>query len=326
MGWTTARWGRTRATIALAAVTAVTLTACGGLEASGPAAKAGGLAATVNLQGQTYAVGGKDFDEQLVLCQIAVAALESVKATVTDRCNVGGTQAARNALLAGDIDMYWDYNGTGWVTFLGQTTPIPDEQAQYEAVKKRDLAQNQIEWIGRTPFNNTYAFAVKEEKAAELGLTTLSDMAAYIRSGKPGQVCVETEYSSRDDGISGLQKAYNFTVAAPQILQTGAIYQATADGNCLFGLVFTTDGRIPQLGLRVLKDDKKYHPNYNASMTMRKEAFDRNPAIAKVFESIASALDNTTMADLNKQVSADGRAPRDVARTWLAAKGFIGAA
>ncbi len=303
---------------------AVAVAGCGGLEASGPAAGGGDLAEGASLEGQTYVVGGKDFDEQLVLCQVAVAALESVQATVTDRCNTGGTEATRNALLGGDIDLYWEYNGTAWITFLGETTPIPDEQEQYEAVKERDLAENQIEWIGRTPFNNTYAFAVKEETAAELNLNTLSDMAAYVSSGQPGEVCIETEYASRDDGLSGLQETYGFQVPNPQVLATGVIYQATADQNpCLFGEVFTTDGRIPQLGLRVLEDDKSFHPNYNASVTVRKEAFDANPAIAQVFEPIAAALDDETMAELNKQVSADGLDPRQVARDWLAQEGFI---
>jgi osmoprotectant transport system substrate-binding protein len=310
----------------MAGAFAVAVAGCGGLDSSGPAAGGGGLAESgTSLEGQTYAVGGKDFDEQLVLCQVAVAALESVKATVTDKCNTGGTEATRNALLRGDIDLYWEYNGTAWVTFLKETTPIPDEQQQYEEVKKRDLAENQVEWVGRTPFNNTYAFAVKEEKAAELNLTTLSDMAAYVKSGQPGAVCIETEYSSRDDGLQGLQQAYDFQVPSPQVLATGVIYQATADQNpCLFGEVFTTDGRIPQLGLRVLEDDKKFHPNYNASVTIRKEAFDKNPDIAKVFEPITAALDDKTMADLNKKVSADGIEPRQVARDWMTEKGFIG--
>jgi osmoprotectant transport system substrate-binding protein len=164
---------------------------------------------------------------------------------------------------------------------------------------------------------------VKEEKAAELNLNTLSDMGAYLSSGQPGTTCIETEYSSRDDGMAGLQTTYGFQVQ-PQILQTGAIYQATADGDCLFGLVFTTDGRIPELGLRVLEDDKKYHPNYNASVTVRGEAYDRNPAIAQVFEPIAQALDYNTILDLNGKVSSFGQNERDVAREWLTQKGFIG--
>ncbi|MCA1671774.1 MAG: glycine betaine ABC transporter substrate-binding protein [Actinobacteria bacterium] len=308
------------------AASAALVAGCGGLSGSGPSAAGGSLAEAVNLEGQSYTVGGKDFDEQLVLCQVAVAALESVGAAVTDRCNLGGTEANRNALLGGDIDMYWDYTGTAWVTFLKQQ-PIQDSKRQYEAVKEKDLADNKIVWLEPTPFNNTYAFAVKEERAQELGLNTLSDMAAYISSGRPGNICVETEYQNRDDGLVGLQRTYGFQ-APPErlkVLQTGAIYQATADQReCLFGEVFTTDGRIPQLGLTVLEDDKKYHPLYNAAITIRKEAYDRNPDIAKVFAPIAAALTEDAMAELNRQKSADGKPQRQVARDWLTQQGFIG--
>ena len=320
-------FGRRRCTSAVA--TLMTLAAlvagCGGLSSSGPSAQGGSLAQQVNLQGQSYTVGGKDFDEQLVLCEVAVAALESVNAKVTDRCNVGGTDATRQALLSGDIGMYWEYTGTAWVSFLKQK-PIQDSKAQYEAVKQRDLAENKIVWLQPTPFNNTYAFAVKKERAQQLGLRTLSDMAAYIRSGKPGNLCVETEYQNRDDGLVGLQGKYNFQVPPDRlrVLQTGAIYQATADQKeCLFGEVFTTDGRIPQLGLTVLADDKLYHPLYNAAISIRKDVYDREPNIAKVFAPISAALTNDVMSELNRQKSAQGKSQREVARDWLAQKGFI---
>ncbi|HEU0087397.1 MAG TPA: glycine betaine ABC transporter substrate-binding protein [Pseudonocardiaceae bacterium] len=327
MGLTSWPVGYRRSGIALVALVAAALVAgCGGLTGSGPAAKRGSLAEAVNLEGQSYTVGGKNFDEQLVLCQIAVAALESVAAQVTDRCNLGGTEANRNALLAGDLDLYWDYTGTAWVTFLKQR-PIQDSRQQYEAVKERDLAENQIVWLEPTPFNNTYAFAVKAERAQQLGLRTLSDMAAYIRSDRPGNLCIETEYQNRDDGLQGLQQTYGFQVPPQRlkVLQTGAIYQATADQQeCLFGEVFTTDGRIPQLGLTVLVDDKKYHPLYNAAVTIRKDAYDRQPEIAEVFAPISAALTDEVMAELNRQKSADGKPERQVARDWLTERGFIG--
>lgn len=317
--------GRTTVALAVLAVAAALVAGCGGLSSSGPSAKGGSLVQQVNLEGQSYTVGGKNFDEQLVLCQIAVATLESVNAKVTDQCNVGGTDATRKALLGGDIDLYWEYTGTAWVSFLGQQ-PIQDSKAQYEAVKERDLTQNKIFWLEPTPFNNTYAFAVKKERAQQLGIRTLSDMAAYIRSGQPGNVCIETEYQNRDDGLAGLQRTYGFQVPPDRlrVLQTGAIYQATADQKeCMFGEVFTTDGRIPQLGLTVLQDDKLYHPLYNAAPTMRREVYDRNPNIAKLFAPISAALTNEVMADLNLQKSAEGKPERQVARDWLTLQGFI---
>jgi osmoprotectant transport system substrate-binding protein len=316
--------GRTVALLATLAVAAL-VAGCGVLISGGPPAKAGSLAQQVNLAGQSYVVGSKLADEQLVLCQIAIAALESVNAQVTDRCNVGGTDTTRNALLGGDIDLYWEYTGTAWVTFLGQK-PIQDSTAQYEAVKERDLTQNKTVWLQPTPFNNTYAFAVKKERAQRLRLRTLSDMAAYVRSGAPGNVCIDVEYQNRDDGFVGLQRSYGFQ-APPgrvRVLQAGAIYQATADQEeCLFGLVYTTDGRIPQLGLTVLQDDKLYHPLYNAAPTMRTDVYDRNPNIATALAPISAALTNEVMADLNRQRSAEGKSARRVARAWLAQQDFI---
>lgn len=92
---------------------------------------------------------------------------------------------------------------------------------------------------------------------------------------------------------------------------------------CLFGEVYTTDGRIPQLGLTVLQDDKLYHPLYNAAPTIRKDAYDRNPNVAKVFAPISAALTNEVMTDLNRQRSAEGKSARRVALAWLAQQGFI---
>lgn len=311
--------------VAMAAVTALALAGCGGLSGGGPSASGGSLAQAGNLEGQNYVVGGKNFDEQLVLCQVTVAALESAGGAVTDRCNTGGTDVTRQALLSGDINIYWDYTGTAWASFFKETRRIADDNELYRLVAERDLQQNQLVWMDKANFNNTYAFAVNGQKAQQSNLNSLTDMANYIRSGQPGTVCVETEYNSRDDGLRGLQQAYGFQIPPDrlQVLATGVIYQATNEGRCTFGLVFTTDGRIPGLGLKVLEDDKRYHVTYNAAPIARKEIYDANPAIRDVLRPISSALDYNTMLDLNGKVSSFGQDPREVARTWMREKGFI---
>ncbi|MCJ7825760.1 MAG: hypothetical protein MUP44_12750, partial [Anaerolineales bacterium] len=64
-------------------------------------------------------VGSKDFSEQFILGYIAVLALQDAGFEVDDQVGLGGTAVNREALLAGEIDMYWEYTGTGWMAHLG---------------------------------------------------------------------------------------------------------------------------------------------------------------------------------------------------------------
>lgn len=282
------------------------------------------LSAATDLSGQSYVVGGKDIsEEQSILCEITAAALREARATVTRRCEIGGTDATRQALLDGGIDIYWEYTGTAWQVFLGQTAKIPDPGRLYEEVRQRDLRENDVVWTARADVDDTYAFATAGEAGA--GITSLSAMAAHIRSGAPGDVCVEREYATRPDGLGNMARAYGVTIPPDRlrVLDGGDIYQATARGECLFGEVYSTDGRIPGLGLRVLADDKGFHTTYNPAPTLRRSTYERAPQVARVLDPVAGALDQPTMVALNGQVSGQGRDPRAVALDWLAAQGFV---
>ncbi|MGH3763603.1 MAG: glycine betaine ABC transporter substrate-binding protein [Pseudonocardiaceae bacterium] len=317
---------RISALVILSAV-AVTVTGCSVLNSSGPSAQGGSIARGPSLQGQTYSVGSKEFDEQKVLCQLTIAALQAAQATANDKCGIVGSVPTRAALTSGAIDLYWEYTGTAWTTHLKQSNPIPDSQRQYQAVKQADTANN-IVWLDPTPFENTYALGVKKETADRLRVTTLSDFAKLANSGSPdATLCVAQEFVGRNDGLPGVEKAYGFRVPTDKLktLDEGPIYQAVANSNpCNFGEVFTTDGRILALGLTVLTDDKSFFPKFNAAVSLRKDAFDRNPDIAGVLNPIAAKLTNDVMITLNKQVSQDGKNPRDIARAWLRQQGFIG--
>ncbi|MCV2393103.1 glycine betaine ABC transporter substrate-binding protein [Actinotalea sp. M2MS4P-6] len=310
---------RTLTAGALLAGTALLLTACSSGGSSG-----GGEGP---LAGAKLSVGGKDFTEQLILCEISDAVLADAGADVTNRCNIQGTEATRQALLSGEIDTYWEYTGTGWITHLGNTDPIQDSQEQWQAVKDQDLAENNIVWLDYAPFNNTYALAANKDTIAQYGnISTLSDLAEVNNNGDMPGLCVESEFSVRNDGLPGMEEKYGTTFSSDQIseLATGAIYQATGEGDCEFGEVFTTDGRIVQYDLTVLEDDQSFFPIYNPAPNVRKEAMDEYPAIADVFAPISAALDNDTMTQLNASVDVDGNDPADVARDWLTSEGLIG--
>ncbi|MTV26121.1 hypothetical protein FTX61_11990 [Nitriliruptoraceae bacterium ZYF776] len=170
------------------------------------------LAGDGSLDGAEFIVGSKDFDEQLVLGNISLILLEDAGASVTDQINVGGTDTTRAALESGDITHYWEYTGTAWISFFGETEPISDRVEQYEAVRDRE-AEDGLIWLEPTPFNNTYGIALSQEAHEELGVDTISQMGELLESDPEAvSLCVESEFNVRDDGLPGLEEHYGFTI------------------------------------------------------------------------------------------------------------------
>ncbi|MFN3258837.1 MAG: glycine betaine ABC transporter substrate-binding protein [Ilumatobacter sp.] len=268
-------------------------------------------------------VGSKDFVEQFVLSQLAIVALEAGGANVTDSTNLGGTVVNRDALLAGEIDTYFEYNGTGWTVHLAQEDPSFDPDVLTTDVCVNDLGENDVRWVGVSPFNNTYGFATAGDSPAA-GLD-LQGMMEYVNENPDATVCMETEYPNRPDGLVLLEEATGLTIPAgqEQILDVGVIYDETATGNCTFGEIFTTDGRIPALGL-VVVEDPGVHVLYNVSMTMPDSVYQQAPeAFEALADTLLSDLDNDTIAELQRRVSADGEDPRAVAEDYLTQQGLI---
>jgi len=283
----------------------------------------------LDFSGVTVNVGSKDFVEQFVLGQLAIVGLEAGGATVTDSTNLGGTVVNRDALLANEIDTYFEYNGTGWTVHLANEDPSFDAFDLTDDVCVNDLEQNDIRWVGVSPFNNTYGFATasaecEEGRTCPAGLD-LRGMMEYVDNNADATVCMETEFPNRPDGLVLLEEAYGLTIPQDQveILETGVIYDETASGNCTFGEVFTTDGRIQALDLEVIGDPGVFIL-YNASLTMPDSVYQQAPeAFEALADTIFQPLDNTTMAELNRRVSAEGEDPRDVAEDFLSDQGLL---
>lgn len=326
------RTRRSRLTIVVAAAAAVGLavSGCSVSKDSGSDKDLGGgsITAVDALKDVKLTVGSKDFDEQLLLGQIAIVALQAAGADPVDKTNIQGTANARRALTSGDTDLYWDYTGTGWITFLQHTKPIQDSKEQYEAVKKEDLEKNKVVWMAPAPANNTYAIAAKQETVDKYDVHSISDYAALAeKDPAAASICVESEFKGRDDGFPGVQDTYRFDLPDSQekLLDTAVVYtELNKGGTCNFGEVFETDGRVAAMNLVLLKDDKNFFPIYNPALTVRQSVADKYPQIEQLFTPIAEKLTTDTLAALNAKVSVDGKKPADVARDWLRAEGFIG--
>ena len=318
-----------RTAAALVAVAATTLVAACGLQSGSAVPLAvgpGSIQPVPALKGVSLTVGSKDFTEQILLGYMIEFAMTAAGADVRDLTNIAGSNSMHTALKGGQVDVAYDYTGTDWINYLGNEKPIPDETAQFEAVKKESLAKEDLVWVDPAPMDNTYALAMNQQTAKETGAKTLSDYAALVKKDPAkAKTCIETEFKSRQDGFPGMAAAYGFdpNKAQTQILQTGVIYSATASGDCKFGEVFTTDGRIRGLDLVLLKDDKQFFPHYNPAINLRKSVAEKYPEIATVMKPISDALTFDEISELNKQVDVEGKDPARVARQWMVDKGFV---
>ncbi len=316
----------------IAACASLVLAACS-LPTAGGFVPTGKLAGPVkdvkSLKGATITVGSKNFSENVLLGKMAIILMQSAGAAVTDLTNIPGSAAARQAMLDGQIQVMWEYTGTGWITYLGHEKPIPDEVKQYTAVRDEDLKKNKLVWLKPAPMNNTYGFAITKEVFDKYKITKLSELKKVPVEDRT--FCVESELINRPDGLKGMLETYDVPLDSQQgvpnenlkTFQTGAIYDATAKGSCNFGEVFTTDGRIIALDLKVLEDDRNFFPKYNVTLVVNADTLKQYPQIEDLTAPVTEKLTDEVMLKLNAQIDVDGREPADVAYEWLKKEGFV---
>lgn len=319
------------AAIALAVLTAVGIGACGSSK-SGGGSSGGSIGDNKSwaLKGATFKVGAKEFTESRVLGYITADALTAAGGK-TSNSNLTGSSTVRTSLTAGRIDMYWEYDGTQWLDYDKHTKPIASgEPAQYQATAKEDLAKNKVKWLTPSKLNDSYAVAIRPDATGALGkVSTMSDMAAFIKANPDqGTFCGASEFLNRSDGFPAIEKAYGFKIT-PKNLSTVELsidYTSVKKGKpCNFAEVFTTDGRIETLKLKVLKDDKNAFGTYIAGLTVRDAVYTKySKQLDGIFAAISPKLTTAVITDLNKQVDVDGKKPEDVAKSWLSSQGFVG--
>ncbi|MCA9880707.1 MAG: hypothetical protein KC442_23080 [Thermomicrobiales bacterium] len=286
-------------------------------------------------------IGSKDFTEQLILGEMYALLLENAGIATEKRLNLGGTQVAQEALLAGEIDLYPEYTGTGLTVVLGmsveealQATPVGGMPEATPAGESADLSQRVFDlvsdgyaeqfdliWLDESAFNNTQALAVTRAFSEENGITSISQLAA-----KAGELTIvaPSDFVERPDGLKGLEDAYSMKFGNVLSVAPGIRYQAVEDGQAQVVLAFGTDGQVAGLDLVLLEDDKGLWLPYHVAPVVRDATLTAFPAIADALNPIAPLLTDEVMAGLNWQVDGpDKLEPDEVARTFLVEQGLI---
>ncbi|SNT30246.1 glycine betaine ABC transporter substrate-binding protein [Rhodococcoides kyotonense] len=320
-----------RGRIALGAALVATLASgCGLVSSSGTFESTTLSDGETPLEGSSLVVTSKSFTEGVLLGKITATYLAAAGANVTDLTGAPGSASSRQAQLNGDADILWEYTGTGWVNYHGETETIADPDELWQRVHDIEKQDYDLEWLPPANFNDTYAFGAAAGTADRLGVTSLSDVANLPVADRT--FCVDDEFFSRADGFVPMLETYGIPLNAPDgvpsenvtRMDAGVVYTSTAQSApCNFGMVYTTDGRVKNLNLTVLDDDRKFFLPYSGTAVVRGTILEQHPEIADLMAVISERLTDDLMQDLNGRVDIDGEDPADVAYDWLKTEGLV---
>lgn len=290
----------------------------------------GAISETVDLDGLEVWLGstldteGTSTDQ--LLAAISVQALEEAGAVVRHQNDLGGV-AARDALTAGEIGLYWEGAGDAWTAILRQPAEGLTGDEIHDRLADRDLQENGVAWLDPLRFDDGPRFA---EAAAPPDGDPVGRMSAMgellsVEEGEDLVVCAPSSFSTYpEDGRVAVEAALALTFTDEQLrsYQPEPVYPETADGTCRFGVVESTSGRVAEYDLAILDDDiGAFLPN-PPTPAIREDLLVDQPEIATVLNALAGRLDADELREMNRAVLVDGANVADVAASWLRAEGL----
>ncbi|MBK5254078.1 MAG: glycine/betaine ABC transporter substrate-binding protein [Peptostreptococcaceae bacterium] len=272
-------------------------------------------------QEKTITIASKPMTEQFVIAEMLTALIEQetdIKVELKSGVG-GGTSNIHPAMISGEIDIYPEYTGTGWMFVLEQEL-INDPDELYEEVKAGYKEEFDIVWSGLYGFNDTYGIAMKRELAEELGIETYSDLAAASDKLVFG---AEHDFFEREDGFPGLDDVYGFDFKKETGMDIGLKYLAIESGEVDVINIFSTDGKLKEYDMVVLEDDEYFFPSYYAATLIRQETLDEYPELEEVIAMLDGQISNEEMTNMNYLVEIEKMEPKQVALDFLEEKGLL---
>jgi osmoprotectant transport system substrate-binding protein len=278
---------------------------------------AGMLAACGAGRRDTVVIGSKNFTEQVILGELAAQQIENhTHLRVERRFYLWGTYICHQSVLAGRIDLYFEYTGTALTAILKEK-PAGDAAAVLARVR-RDYA-SRFHLIVGDPlgFNNSFALVVRGADARRLHLRTISDAIPYARRWRAG---FGYEFMERPDGYPSLERTYGLQFASIRMMDLGLLYRALLDGQVDLAAGNSTDGLLATRDLTVLADDKYDFPPYQAVPIVRPGLFERHPEVRAALAALAGKVTDEDMRKMNYAVDGEHRDPAEEVREFLRAK------
>lgn len=258
-------------------------------------------------------VGSKTFTESYILGEIVAQILEDAGEVLVERnLGLGGSGITFKALTEGEMDIYPEYTGTIKEAILKNTLLKngKDEEALKEILDKK-FGLHMSPSLG---FNNTYALALNSDGVRKYKVSTISELSELSDL----KTVFTHEFMRRGDGVRALEKHYGFTFKHPVAMEHSLAYEALKNGKVELMAVYSTDAKIKRYKLSLLKDDKKFFPEYLATLLIRKDFLKKFPKSYQALEDqLFGKINEETMIELNSLVELEGFSFHQAAAVFL---------
>lgn len=270
-------------------------------------------------------LGSHQWNEPAILMEMARLLIEQELPgqKVEHVKNIASTDLLQASMESGDMHVYPSWTGTQWTGPMRQEVTDElrkDPRKIYEAVRDEMKKKGAVvpEPLG---FENTYAFVVRRADAEKNGWKTVSDLAGNAPNMVAG---VDNNFLVREgDGYEDFKSWYGFQFKDAISMDVGLMYRAVGGGEADTAIAYSTDGRILQLDLVVLKDDKHFFPAYDTILVISQSLLDAYPKLEGVLGQLSGKISVEEMIEMNYKADVEGQDITQIAKEFLTKEGLL---
>ncbi len=259
-------------------------------------------------------IASYDFPENQTLAEVYAEALRRAGFEVTVQHGIGTREVVFPALEQGVVDVVVEYLGAA-AEFVAAGAGEEPEPDPLRGLLAAALEPRGLTVLAAAEAEDQNGFVVLTDLAEQHGMTTLSQLAAVAPGlvfGGPPE-CAERRFC-----LPGLQEVYGIEFAEVRNMPSrSATVEALLSGQVDVGMLETTDARLTDAALLLLRDDRALQPRENVVPVVRTEvAEEAGPRLAAALDAVSAQLTTIDLITLNRAVAVDGLSPRDAALRW----------
>ncbi len=296
------------------------------------AGTAGGGAVVTAQDQPTVRIGSDGFYESQLMAEIYAQALEAEGFGVERQLAIGARPARVEAFESGQIDLVPEYvgSGLGFYTVGAEDPELAAIEVTGDGETNRANLQSALDIAGVgatvlaiTAGEDTNAVVVRADTAEQLGLVTISDLAAVadqVSFGLPPECEVNALCrGALEDGYGIAWPPAQLELLPP----CGAEMAGALEGNAIdVAWLCSTQPVIAQNGWVVLEDDLDTQPAENLAPLVRNDFLELvdggADTLAAILDPVSAAVTTEVLTELGVRIAVDQEDIADVAADFLA--------